>query len=76
MCNVDLAKSERERVEALTIPLENGEPYEVIDGDIRVWRPHWASPIDKSVNPRFVHELVDRILDDEKVRLIFRAKKL
>jgi hypothetical protein len=69
MCNVDLAKNDRERVEALTVPLENGQPYEIIDGDIHVWRPDWGSPIDKSVNPRFVRELVDRILDDEKVYL-------
>ena len=69
ICNIDLAKNDREHVEALTVPLKNGQPYEIINSDIHMWQLDWGSPIDKSVNPRFVHELVDRILDNEKVYL-------
>ena len=71
MCNVDLAKNERERIRALQPPLENGEAYHTIEDGIRVWRPDWTIPIDRGVNPMFIRELVDRTYDDEKVRLPF-----
>jgi len=71
--NINLAKNKWDHTKVLTKPLESGEPYETIE-DICVWQPDFANPLDQGINPIFIQELVDCILDDEKVDLPFFCK--
>jgi len=68
----NLCDIEKARVEALPGPLANGAPFEVKEDSTRVWRPDWKLAIDKSVNTKFIREIVERIMDDEKVCRLLR----
>lgn len=72
LCDIDQTKNEKARVEALPGPLANGVPFEVKEDSTRVWRPDWKVAIDKSVNAKFIREIVERIMDDENVCRLLR----
>ena len=46
--------------------LQNGQPFEVVN-KARVWHPNSNARIDDPLNRKFINEIVDRVMDDEKV---------
>ncbi|KAI5980501.1 hypothetical protein EDC04DRAFT_2618427, partial [Pisolithus marmoratus] len=48
--------------------LPNQWPSEEVDGQI-IWRPAWSEHVDHTVNIRFLHSIMDGIMEDEKQTL-------
>jgi hypothetical protein len=75
LVGVDQALPEKKRYESLAGPLLNGHSYEDVENgdgtETRVWRPHWKEAVDKGVNPRFIRELVERIMTNEQVSVAY-----
>ncbi|KAI6041996.1 hypothetical protein EDC04DRAFT_2892509 [Pisolithus marmoratus] len=47
--------------------LPNQWPSEEVDGQI-IWRPAWSEHVDHTVNIRFLHSIMDGIMEDEKMK--------
>lgn len=60
------ARADRTELLAKSLPLANGNAYEMVDG-IQVWRPHWGGKIDDKVNSLYIAEVVQRVWDNETV---------
>ena len=63
LCQIDADDAERY---SKLKPLKNGEAVEVVD-ERNIWHPAPGNRVDDPVNRRFIKELVDRVMDDEKV---------
>ncbi|KAG1791950.1 hypothetical protein EV424DRAFT_1336899 [Suillus variegatus] len=66
LCGIDMKTARADRTELLakSLPLANGNAYEMVDG-IQVWRPHWGGKIDDKVNSLYIAEVVQRVWDNE-----------
>ncbi|KAI5988504.1 hypothetical protein EDC04DRAFT_2535924, partial [Pisolithus marmoratus] len=69
MCGVDML-GQADRLKTLAQyqhGLPDQRPSEEVDGRI-VWRPAWSEHVDHTVNIRFLHSIVDGIMEDEKTK--------
>lgn len=70
MCGVDML-GQAERMKTLAQyqhGLPDQKPSEEVDGRI-IWRPAWSEHVDHTVNIRFLHSIVDEIMEHEKVSI-------
>jgi hypothetical protein len=65
LCGVD--SDDANRYDKLK-PLASGEAVEIVD-ECNVWHPIPGNCVDDPVNRKFIKEVVDRVMDDEKVSI-------
>ena len=70
LCGVD--SDDAERYNKLK-PLASGEAVEVVE-ERNVWHPIPGNRVDDPVNRKFIREVVDRVMDDEKVSISIQLK--
>lgn len=73
LCGIESSLGRNRRADALTHvkPLESGEAYDTGEDDqtLKTWHPNWIGHVDDEVNAKFIKEVIDRVYDNEKVRL-------
>jgi hypothetical protein len=67
-CGVEMGNDKTKRTEGLCAvrPLENGEPFRVVD-DKEIWHPNWRGEIKDPGNSKFLTAVVERVWQNEKV---------
>jgi hypothetical protein len=67
-CNVEMGNNKTKRTEELCAvrPLEDGEPFRLVDGK-EVWHPDWRGEVKDPGNSRFLVAVVGRIWQNETV---------
>ncbi|KAL4079715.1 hypothetical protein J3A83DRAFT_4368531 [Scleroderma citrinum] len=67
LCGVECTMLKPKCIRALAnlLRLENGEPYEILEDDCKIWHLNWLGPVDEEINSKFIKEVTDRVWDNE-----------
>lgn len=68
LCDVEMGNDKTKRTEELCAirPLEDGEPFRIIDNK-EVWHPDWRGEVKDPRNSRFLTAVVERVWQNENV---------
>ncbi|KIK79288.1 hypothetical protein PAXRUDRAFT_285169 [Paxillus rubicundulus Ve08.2h10] len=69
-CGIDRATAKKKRVRILALnvkKLEDNTPFEIVEGGRKIWHPDWLGKVDDDLNAQFIHELAQRVWNNEEV---------
>ncbi|KAF8835598.1 hypothetical protein BDN67DRAFT_1072336 [Paxillus ammoniavirescens] len=68
-CGIDWATAKKKRVRILALnvkKLEDNTPFEIVEGGRKIWHPDWLGKVDDDLNAQFIHELAQRVWNNEE----------